>query len=173
MIKPVYVAIFLLITLAATNAPPVSTGLCSRFHGQPTGRIQGTVVDPNGALILNAVVIIKGRQTIRRLTTNLDGAYEAELPPGIYEISTEISGWYAVRRARCRLLPGMTITITLAPPLRVSSVALEVTTSGISEPVTTLPPPKYDSFLLPPLASAQLDLVIRFVRKRTRRGFVK
>jgi len=103
----------------------------------------------------------------------LDGAYEAELPPGIYEISTEISGWYAVRRARFRLLPGMTITITLAPPLRVSSVALEVTTSGISEPVTTLPPPKYDSFLLPPLASAQLDLVIRFVRKRTRMGFVK
>jgi hypothetical protein len=61
-----------------------------------TGTIRGAVSDPAGAMLPNALVIIRQTETNleRRLTTNAEGLYNADnLPPGEYEVKVEVSGF--------------------------------------------------------------------------------
>lgn len=171
--KSSYVASFLMLTLALSSTLSVADAHISLSTPQLTGRVRGTVVAPNESVIQNATVVLKGTQTTRKLTTDVNGVYEAELPTGIYEVTTEIPGWYPLRRARFCVQAGTLTMITLAPALRVESIALEVTTSGIRKPVTTLPPPKYDSLSVPHPQREQLDLLVQFFKKRARKGITE
>lgn len=45
-------------------------------------------------------------------------------------------------------------------------IGTEVTASGVREPVTTLPPPLYETFSLPNSSQEHLDLLIQFSSKR-------
>ena len=132
------------------------------------GRIHGTVIDPNGAVIPHAGVIVESRQIKRELVTNKEGAYEVELPSGIYQISTNIPAYYPFRRATFCVQPGVVTTINMAPVLRVLAIGLEVTSSGSREPITTAPPPKYESFSPPQSSGPRLDLLVRFSKRRKR-----
>ncbi|MEK7855086.1 MAG: carboxypeptidase-like regulatory domain-containing protein, partial [Acidobacteriota bacterium] len=61
-----------------------------------TGTIQGTVSDPNGAVISGASVIVKNTQTgfERTVVSNSDGYFTAPLLPlGKYRITTNASGF--------------------------------------------------------------------------------
>jgi hypothetical protein len=61
-----------------------------------TGGIRGSIADPTGAVLANANVVIKHVETNieRRVTPNSDGIYSAaNLPPGEYEITTEVKGF--------------------------------------------------------------------------------
>src|SRR5687768_10488217 len=61
-----------------------------------TGTIQGTVVDPNGAVVNGASVTVKSINTgfERTVTTNSDGFFTAPLLPlGVYRVTTDVSGF--------------------------------------------------------------------------------
>ncbi|MBC7932409.1 MAG: TonB-dependent receptor [Rubrivivax sp.] len=56
---------------------------------QPTGAIEGTVTDPQGAVVPNATVTAKSKATnlTRTVVSNDEGQYKiAQLPPDIYEL---------------------------------------------------------------------------------------
>jgi len=70
----------------------LSVGVAQEFRGTVTG----TVMDPNGAVVPNATVIVKNKDTGVAVTlkTNDDGVYNLPtLSPGTYSISTSLSGF--------------------------------------------------------------------------------
>ncbi len=66
------------------------------FGQAPTGSIGGTVYDETGAVIANALVVVKNKATgvERRLASGADGTFlAASLPAGEYEVRTEMKGF--------------------------------------------------------------------------------
>src|SRR5437016_13056336 len=63
---------------------------------QPTGSIEGTITDVNGAVIPGAKVTITEKSTGRQIpvTTNSEGIFQVRaLPPGEYAVRVEQSGF--------------------------------------------------------------------------------
>src|ERR1700733_7332672 len=66
-------------------------------YAQETGQIAGTVTDPTGAAIPNAVVSAKnaGTNAVRTATSNGTGAYLfTGLTPAVYQISVQPTGGF-------------------------------------------------------------------------------
>src|ERR1044071_6459559 len=64
--------------------------------GQSTATVQGTVTDSGGAVLPNATVVVKNRNTSAERTTQTDsnGNYQvAALPPGVYSIEVRVQGF--------------------------------------------------------------------------------
>jgi carboxypeptidase family protein/TonB-dependent receptor-like protein len=65
-------------------------------YAQFKASIQGTVTDPSGAVVSGATVIVLNQETgkSQQTTTGEEGFYKvAGLPPGLYTITAEISGF--------------------------------------------------------------------------------
>src|SRR5215470_17895285 len=61
-----------------------------------SGTVLGIVKDASGAAVVNAKVVIASAETgvTRTVLTNAGGDYEApSLPPGVYSVSVEMSGF--------------------------------------------------------------------------------
>jgi hypothetical protein len=96
-----------------------------------TGEIDITVVDSTGAVVPNATVTISGAQTgnvVRRLKTNDAGIATAPLlPPAIYNINVEATGFERLARNGINLNVGGTV-----------SLKLELQTGGVTQTVTVV-----------------------------------
>src|SRR5213593_4668094 len=81
----------------------LSVVLCfgvSAFGQQTTGEIQGTVRDPNGAVVPNVTVNIQGVNIgfKRTVQADADGVYHArEVPPGNYKVTMEATSGFAAQ----------------------------------------------------------------------------
>ena len=71
-----------------THAESVRRPRCAQ---EPTGAIEGTVTDPQGAIVPNASVTareVEGTNLTRTVTSNDEGQYKlAQLPPDTYEVT--------------------------------------------------------------------------------------
>jgi hypothetical protein len=82
-----------------------------------TGTIEGSVLDPTGAVIPDARVTLKNTATgvERTLTTDSTGRYRAvALEPGLYTIKAEKSGFRAVERADVQVTVGTTTVVDIS-----------------------------------------------------------
>jgi hypothetical protein len=62
----------------------------------PSGGLSGTVIDPAGAAVPNAQIVLKNQNTglTREIKTNNQGYWEARvLPTGPYEVTIESNGF--------------------------------------------------------------------------------
>ena len=69
---------------------------CGAAFGQTTGEIRGGVVDPSGAIIQGAVIVITqvGTDAVRGVTSDKDGSFDVpELAVGTYSVSAEATGF--------------------------------------------------------------------------------
>ena len=90
--KPQRLLLFLicLLALSTLTIPPAWAQTIS------TGSIQGTVTDPNGAVIPNAAVTITNKATGQALKVNTSGSgtfTSGPLVPGNYEVKVEAQGF--------------------------------------------------------------------------------
>ncbi|MEK6287654.1 MAG: carboxypeptidase regulatory-like domain-containing protein [Acidobacteriota bacterium] len=95
---------------------------------EPTGGIEGTVTDPQGAVIPNATISIRntGTNATRTATAGDDGHYKASsLPPGVYEVKVTGQGF------KSQVATGVTVEVGRTTPL---DVKLEI--GGSSETIT-------------------------------------
>jgi outer membrane receptor protein involved in Fe transport len=79
--------------VVATAVLPVA--LASAQSNVTTGKLQGTVVDPEGAPLAGATVEARRPDTgfVRRAVTDADGRYTIDLvPPGTFEIKADFAG---------------------------------------------------------------------------------
>lgn len=137
---------------------------------QPMGKVTGTVMDTSGAVIVlpKPTIILEGRNSIKRVIPNDNGDYETTVPTGVYRITTEIPGFYPLRRAEFRVPPDTTVIVNLVPTPRYLVRGTTIsTTESIDKP---MPPPKYDEFHVP---NSALSLLIQFQGKRIVKGKVK
>jgi hypothetical protein len=108
---------------------------------QTRSSITGVVTDATHAVVPGVTVtlaspdLVGGAQTI---VTGQDGAYRfSDLPPGLYNVSAQLSGFQALDRSSMRLLFGTTLTVDFT--LAVGNVAerMEVVGRAPAVDVTT------------------------------------
>lgn len=90
---------------------------------EPAGVISGTVVDPSGAIIARARVVIKQSQTgqSQKQTTNEFGNFTfLSVPAGVYELFAEADGFLRLRAPRVNVEIDRTVRLSLALGLGVS-----------------------------------------------------
>jgi outer membrane receptor protein involved in Fe transport len=102
-----------------------------------TGTLQGTVKDPNGAVLPGATVAIRNVETgqERTLNTNEDGSYVAAfLPIGRYDVTATGQGFGSTRREGVEVLLNQNVVadFTLSP-----TVGETVTVTTNEEPINT------------------------------------
>src|SRR5580658_4084672 len=81
------------------------------------GSITGVVSDPAGAVVANATIQAKNAETgvVYPAATTATGNYAiAELPPGTYQVSVNVSGFKQYVRTGLTLLAGQTLRIDAA-----------------------------------------------------------
>jgi Carboxypeptidase regulatory-like domain len=107
------------------------------FAQTVTGTLQGTVKDPNGAVLPGATVALRNVETgqERTMTTNEDGSYSATfLPIGRYNVTATGQGFGSVRREGVEVLLNQNVVadFTLSP-----TVGETVTVTTNEEPINT------------------------------------
>ena len=105
------------------------------------GKISGMVRDANGSPIAGAAVTITNQETgtARTVRTSLAGAYEAaDLPPGLYTVSTDVQGFRRVIQRGRRLDAGATLSVDFVLELKVTE-DVTVTAMKREETVSTAP----------------------------------
>lgn len=86
--------LFLLLTLTTVHA---------QSSGAAAGRVKGTIVDSNGAVVAKVKVTFEAGGRKREAVTNEEGVYEIELPAGLYRMTTRATGFCASQRERLRV----------------------------------------------------------------------
>jgi hypothetical protein len=128
-----------------TLAWRLGLGLClillANTHTQAQdfrGRINGTVSDNTGAVLPGVSVTATSPALIQPQTqvTGGDGSYRfLALPPGVYEISFELSGFQNVKREGIRVVINQTLTVD--QQMQVATLQETVTVTGESPIVDT------------------------------------
>jgi hypothetical protein len=120
----------LCVTLLAIAAPT--------FAQEFRGRINGTVTDNTGAVLPGVTVTASSPALIQPQVqvTGGDGGYRfLALPPGVYTIDFELTGFNAVKRQDVRVVINQTLTVDMQ--LQVATLQETVTVTGASPIVDT------------------------------------
>jgi len=110
----------------------------SAASAQTTGILQGSVADEQGGALPGATVVLTDTETgwTRSVVTDAQGWYRAAaLPPGVYEIKAELSGFTTAVRNRVPLALGQELTVNMG--LKVAALAETVTVTASSPLVET------------------------------------
>ncbi len=94
-----------------------------------TGRILGTVCDPNKAVVPGATVTVvnKGTNVVTRVTTNEVGGYVVpSLEPGLYEVTATASGFRTTVRSGVEMQVGKDLLLDMELVLGETNVTVEV-----------------------------------------------
>ena len=111
-----YLKLFVLAVFAAVTFVFVTASMAQT---STTGTVEGTVADPNGAIVPNATVTLSGPNLIRPLTTTSDanGTYRfLQVPPGRYTVETTATSGFAAfktENVEVNLTKTTTVPITL------------------------------------------------------------
>src|SRR5690348_8077463 len=128
--KPQRSLLFLICLLALTTI----TLLPAWAQTISTGSIQGTVTDPNGAVIPNAAVTIinKGTGQAIKVTSSGSGTYTSgPLLPGNYEVKVEAQG-FQTQVAQTPVQVGVTANGNAKLTVGKATEVVEVTSTGIA-----------------------------------------
>ena len=78
------------------------------------GKISGVIFDESNAVVLDAKIVVAGKNFKREIKTNESGYYEIWLPRGKYELRVpEQKGFYSSARKLFFIMPNKTITHNL------------------------------------------------------------
>src|SRR5688572_13779985 len=102
------------------------------------GRINGTVTDNSGAVLPGVTVTASSPALIQPQVqvTGADGAYRLiALPPGVYDMTFELSGFQTLKREGIRVVINQTLTVD--QQMQVATLQETVTVTGESPVVDT------------------------------------
>ncbi len=117
--------------LAASSFAVLALAVCLHVHAQVAGgALQGTILDPSGAVVTRVHLDIKNTSTgvIRTAETNTDGFYTvANLTPGPYEITASAAGFNTEVRRGILMTVGAQQTLNLTLRVGTETRKVEVT----------------------------------------------
>ncbi len=126
-----------LITSCALLAALVLTSAAAAAQ-EFRGRINGTVTDNTGAVLPGVTVTASGPALIQPQVqvTGTDGSYRfLALPPGVYEIDFDLTGFQRVQRQDVRVVINQTLSVDMQ--MQVATLQETVTVTGDSPIVDT------------------------------------
>jgi Ca-activated chloride channel family protein len=91
------------------------------------GRITGTVTDESGAALPGVTVTLSGPAITRTLTTDAQGRFSCDLPPGRYTLSASLTGFAT---AQIQLTVAADRTVAPALVMRVGTLSETITVTG-------------------------------------------
>ena len=97
------------------------------------GRINGTITDDTGAVLPGVTVTVSSPALIQPQVqvTGTDGSFRfLALPPGVYEVGYELTGFQSVKREGIRVVINQTLTVD--QQLKVATLQETVTVTGAS-----------------------------------------
>jgi hypothetical protein len=124
---------FLALVLALVLSAPLQPAALAMAAQVPTGNIEGTVLDANGAVVPEAAIAVtqKTKGRIFKALTNGKGAYAlSALEPGVYEIKVTAAGF---KTALLNINVEVGETATGSLNLEVGELAETVTVTGGTE----------------------------------------
>ena len=110
-------------------------------QSQTTGRINGTVKDSNGAVIVGAEVTVKSLATTeeRKVTTDAEGNYAVlQLSPGTYRVIVTVTGFKKAEIESVRVV--ITESSTVDVRLEVGAISEQAVISASEPPIKTSGP---------------------------------
>lgn len=112
--------------------------VCAAIAQPSTGSIRGKVVDPTGALIAGASIIIVNPDGLeKRVTSDREGAYSmTSLAPGIYTIRVTAIGFGPFEKNEIGVMSGRVVSLDIALAV---TIAEEKVTVGDQRDVNTDP----------------------------------
>jgi hypothetical protein len=123
--------------LERQRVPPAQSGLTTGFDPclaqQSTSEVRGRVLDTQQGVLPGVAVTVTNQASglYRVATSNADGTYfVGGLPPGLYLVEAELSGFKKYARRDVRLDLGHTTTLDVA--LEIGAVAEEVTVTAVT-----------------------------------------
>src|SRR6202035_2668520 len=114
--------------------------VCAVFAQETTGGLQGSVKDPSGAVVGNAVVELTGTSLVgkKSLTTDSSGYYRfANLPPSTYTVTVKAAGFSELKREGIVIEVGHLPTLDLTMSVGAAGTVVEVSGSAPLIDVTT------------------------------------
>ncbi|MDI1243645.1 MAG: carboxypeptidase regulatory-like domain-containing protein [bacterium] len=117
-----YASVIAVLAMACTNIFAQSQST--------TGTLQGTVIDPNGAVLSGASVTVRNVNTgfERTVTSNSDGFFTAPLLPlGTYRVSTSANGFSNSVLENVEVTIGNTLSLNIGMKLGGASETVDVT----------------------------------------------
>src|SRR5437868_4229770 len=101
---------------------------------QVTGSVAGTVRDSSGAVLPGATVTVRGAALQRdsvSTTTTTEGTYRIPLvPPGVYEVRTELSGFAPQTRRNIEVVLNQQTTLDFTLPVAGVSESVQVSAAA-------------------------------------------
>lgn len=121
--------VFTMLTVTLMAGAPRCFGQAAAMNGE----ISGTVTDPAGSAIPNAIVKITNRATgfHQAGTTGDSGLYRFNvLPLGAYELEVQAIGFATLTRSGIEVNAGATVSVNLPMQIAGSTTQVEVTAAG-------------------------------------------
>jgi hypothetical protein len=103
-----------------------------------TGSIEGSVMDPSGAVLPGVTVVVKNVDTnqTREIVTDDNGRYRATaLQPGTYEVTATLAGFQSTSLGGIAVQVGQTIPVDVK--MRAAGVTEQITVTGESPIIDT------------------------------------
>ena len=100
------------------------------FGQSATAEFNGTVVDQSAAVLPGAAISLREESTglARSVLSNESGRFViVAVPPGVYTVRAELSGFQTQERTGVRILVGQAVTLTLTMPLGALTDQITVT----------------------------------------------
>jgi hypothetical protein len=102
-------------------------GLQLGFAQNPSGVVHGQVVDPSGAAVANAtVVLIPDSGALVTATANGQGVFEVKVPPGKYTMDVTAAGFALYENTDVEIAAGQTQKLNVALAIEVQKQKIEV-----------------------------------------------
>ena len=98
-------------------------------HAQSTASLRGTITDPSGAVIPDAMVTLKSAEngSSRKTATDINGEYSfLQVTPGDYNLIAEKSGFATVTNGHVKLLVSTPETLDLKMSLSAAGEIVNV-----------------------------------------------
>ncbi|MCC6453217.1 MAG: carboxypeptidase regulatory-like domain-containing protein [Acidobacteria bacterium] len=134
-------------------------------QAEKTGKIVGSIFDPNDAVILGTeVTVSSGSFSRSAFPEPRSGEFSFDVPAGVYTITTKRTQWFEVRRASFIVRAGETVMIDLRPRLYLRSQALVFTNKGLRDVYEYAPQAKGEEFL--PFSDSPMNVFVEFETKQ-------
>jgi hypothetical protein len=113
----------------------LSLALTSLVNAQSTGSLRGQVLDPSGAVVPGASVILTQGATVLSVQSGKDGVYLFKaVPPGSYVVTVQVSGFATFTKAGIVIAPGQArqLNVPLAIAVQQQDITVTDQNSGVS-----------------------------------------